>query len=110
MIIRQDTDDLIAFLNELVKIDPVAIRALIEARVPCNAHLANHPTVQVSAHGPGNSHYMAIPPGEYRVGILGILNGYAGTIDDGHFAGYGPIAAIVEDDGSISGFRRTEMS
>ena len=104
--IRIDTDDLIEFLNSLVKLDPVAIGKLVEARVPCNEELAQHPTVQVSGHGEGE--YSSIPEGEYRVGILGILNGYAGTIEEGPRKGWGSIAAVIEDDGHVSKFIRTD--
>jgi hypothetical protein len=63
--------------------------ALLRARVTCNEDLAKHPTVQV-----GHTEEV---PGKPRVGILGILNGWCGTIDDpGPAHGYGPIAAVFE--------------
>jgi hypothetical protein len=61
--------------------------------LPCNAALAAHPTVQVSP--------------DVTCGILGIINGYCGTIDDGAFHGLGPIAAVSVD-GEIVRFVRTE--
>src|SRR5215203_7119863 len=98
MPIRDDTDELIAFLNSLVAIDPYAIAELLCTRVVCTKELAEHPTVQVAAGGEKSGPtYLA--PGTYRVGILGILNGYCGAIDDGR----GPIAAVY-DEGRLQGF------
>jgi hypothetical protein len=90
-------DLLIEKLNEIAEHDPVAIGQLIEVRIACNAKLADHPTVQVSDQG---SHP--------EVGILGILNGLIGTIDDGPKKGWGLITAVFENDGSFAHFRRTK--
>jgi len=65
--------DAIDFLNELVKIDADALRALIGHRVPCNNGLVDHPTVQVGEFG-----------GVFQVGMLGILNGLFGVNEDGY--------------------------
>lgn len=105
MAIRPDTDDLIAFLNSLVAIDPYAVAELLCIRVPCNADMAGHPSVQVAAAGESRS-FTYMPPGTFRVGLLGILNGYCGTIDEGPRAGWGPIAAIY-DEGKLQRFERT---
>lgn len=72
----------VAFLNELLEYDRPAIAALIANRIPCNARLADHPSVQVSAQHGG-----------YHVGLLGILNGLCGVREDN----YGLITAIFED-------------
>jgi len=96
--IRPDTDELIAFLDSLAKIDPVTMGKLISARVPCNEGLAKHPTVQC-----GDYHYQGKV---VAVGMLGILNGYAGVFDHGPYKGWGPISAIVEADGRCTGFKR----
>lgn len=61
--------ELIEYLNSLVEIDPAAIQELIEARVPCNEQLLNHPTVQVLKE---DEH--AVP----KLGFLGVLNGFMG--------------------------------
>lgn len=61
--------ELIEYLNSLVEIDPDAIRELIEARVPCNEQLLNHPTVQVLKEDE-----RAVP----KVGFLGVINGFIG--------------------------------
>lgn len=68
-------------LNELVQADPVAAKALVETRVPCNGALLTHPTIQVV----GNT------SDGFRVGMLGILNGIFGIED-----GWGPIAAVFD--------------
>jgi hypothetical protein len=92
-------DLLIERLNEIAGHDPVAMGKLIDARVPCNDALADHPSVQVHDFDDDK------PP---VVGMLGILNGLVGTIDDGPKKGWGFITAVCEDDGSVSGFRRTD--
>lgn len=94
LMIRPETDSLIAFLNELVAIDPYAIAELLCVRVPCNQAMADHPSVQVQGSD-GSVTYIA--PGTHRVGLLGVLNGYCGTIESGDHAGWGPITAEYED-------------
>ena len=95
---KQELADLIIErLNEITEADPLAMEFLVEARVPCNDTLARHPSVQVIALG-GN------PP---TVGVLGILNGIVGTIDEGPKKGWGLIAAVW-DEGKFQGFRRME--
>jgi len=74
---------IVNFLNELLEIDPAAVSALIAARVPCNQFLADHPTVQIGEER-----------GEFRVGLLGLLNGLCGTRENG----YGFINAIYDGD------------
>lgn len=86
MTIRPDAESMIEFLNELIELDRPAIAVLIANRVPCNEALANHPTVQVGAQHGG-----------YHVGLLGVLNGYMGTYDEGPRKGFGAIAAVFED-------------
>lgn len=96
-------DYIIAFLNEVVKVDPKALAQLIETRVPCNEILAKHPSIQVNALDSDD-----LEKG-FEVGFLGVLNGMVGTIPEGgEKAGWGYIAAVFEDDGSLSGFRRTD--
>lgn len=99
--IRPDVDELIAFLDSLAKLDPVAMGTLINSRVPCNQELAKHPSVQAGATDCLSG---------YEVGILGVLNGYAGTIEGGKYNGWGPISAIIEQDGRCTGFVRTEQA
>ena len=84
----------ISFLNELIALDPQAITALVESRVPCNQALADHPTVQVSATT-GNG---------FSVGLLGVLNGLFGAREDG----WGFITAVFDDNGQITEFKKTE--
>lgn len=103
--IRDDTDDLIAFLNSLVAIDPYAMAELLCIRVPCNQALADHPTVQVAVGGE-RSGYTFIAPGTSRVGVLGVLNGYCGVIDEGPLKNSGPIGAVY-DKGRLLRFQRT---
>lgn len=83
----QETVD---FLNELLKIDPIAITALFNIRIGCNKVLADHETVQVLVSG---KNY-------YQVGMIGILNGLFG-IDE---YGWGHIT-INYDNGKIIEFQ-----
>lgn len=107
MAIRADVDDMVAFLNTLAKIDPVGMGRLLAARVQCNSSIADHPSVQV---GTANELKLKdLPPDTYCWGMLGLLNGYFGTYDVGPKRGYGPITAIVEDDGSCRCFVRTDL-
>ena len=95
----------IRLLNELLEVDPDAVNALIESRVPCNETLANHPTVQVSGY-----QYDDNPkPHAYKVGMLGILNGICGAYgpDAGDKEGWGPITAEF-DEGKIVRFLLTK--
>ncbi len=81
---------LITLLNEALALDPKAIEALVETRVPCNDALADHPTIQVSVE----------PGSDAKVGLLGILNGLCGT----DASGWGPLAAEFDDSGNLSKF------
>lgn len=93
-------DTALSILNEAMLLDPIAVRALIETRVPCNEALADHPTIQV--HDPEDGSGPS-------VGFLGILNGIFGTYDGGPKGGWGPISARFEDHGHgpLVGFERT---
>lgn len=77
-------DEVIAFLNELLKVDSAAVKALIDARVSCNTKLANHPTVQVMQGSHNKEHC--------KVGLLGLLNGIFGSFDGGPRDKWGCIA------------------
>lgn len=93
--IRADIDDLINFLDALAKADPVAMGALVTHRVPCNQEIAEHSNVQ-SGDNP------------LCLGMLGVLNGYGGRIEEGRFKGWGMIAAVMTLDGRCEGFVRTD--
>lgn len=92
------TDAMVSFLQEVADADPAAFRALIEHRVPCNDRLADHPTVQVGPAREGKG---------IEVGMLGVLNGFCGTVDGGRFDGWGGIAAELKEDGTV-GVSRTD--
>jgi hypothetical protein len=51
-------------LNELHGLDPSVLNNLTKIMVPCNIAMAIHPTIQVSQEGE-----------EFKIGMLGILNG-----------------------------------
>jgi hypothetical protein len=86
-----------ALLNDLHALDPTAVQALIDHRVPCNAELGEHPTVQCGSEREHDGHRLL-----YRVGMLGILNGLCGV----DARGWGLIAAVYDDANSrITGFK-----
>lgn len=95
MPIRPEADDLIAFLNEILNTDPDFMQQLVDHRLPCNQLLADHPTLQVGA---GMEHRRV-------AGVLGLLNGFIGTIDEGPRQGWGAIAAIYQG-GRLTSFER----
>lgn len=117
MTIRPETDELISFLEELRQCDPAFIGRLLSARVPCNDAILHHPTVQagIAAEYKKAKHMHNRPCGvdamsdqQGIAGILGVLNGFCGKYDDGPKAGWGPIMAVIEDDGTVSKICRTE--
>ena len=91
--------EIVTFLNELLKRDADAITRLIEYRVPVNHRLAAHTTVQ---------HAVSDDTGQPKVGLLGILNGFFGTFDEGPRKGWGPISARFDANGHCIGFFLTE--
>jgi hypothetical protein len=96
MVASKQTERIIAFLNELLELDPCAVTAVMTSRAPCNQQLQSHPTVQVGKFA-----------GRVEVSALGILNGLCGVFEDGPFKNRGPISAITKD-GRIVRFERTD--
>lgn len=92
-------NEALKILNEAVKRDPDAIKELINARVPCNEVLADHPTIQVAALN--DNHFYGGTVTRYEVGLLGILNGIF-SIDQN---GCGYIASETDDSGNLIGFK-----
>ena len=72
-------NEVIKFLNEALKNDPVAVSALFQIRVFCNIKTAKHKSIQVFKMGKDS----------YIVGFIGLLNGLFGANKDG----WGCIAA-----------------
>ena len=73
----------VVLLNGMLKQDHQAIQCLVDNRIPCNAKLANHDTVQTLMTDNG-----------FSVGVLGVLNGMCGVTEDG----LGHIMATYTDD------------
>jgi len=92
----------IEVLNEAFKLDARTIQWLINNRVPCNAELAGHPTIQVKAIQ--RRHIYGGEPVRYEIGLLGIINGLFGVNENE--SGY--IAAEFDDDGKLIGFKSLE--
>jgi len=94
--------ELVNFMNEMLAHDRSAITDLCLHRVPCGKALMTHPTVQVRVVKDDVSQSM-----DYSVGLLGILNGFLGSFDDGPKKGFGALVAEMDEDtGEITGFRR----
>ena len=87
----------IGYLNDLLECDPEATQKLFDCRVPCNTRLADHPTIQVLGTYPHTD-----------VGILGILNGFVGVIEEGSRQGWGLITAVYDEDGTLVKFVPTK--
>jgi len=73
-------EKLVAFLNELIAIDPEAMTKLFTYRTKCNDAMAEHSTVQVDE--------------DQNVSFIGIINGLCGVNENG----WGYIAANFEQD------------
>lgn len=93
--------EVIHLLNNLIALDPIAVKNLVENRVVCNESLCEHETVQT----------MFDPERKVcLVGVLGVINGLFGVYDDGPKKGYGAIEAVYSDDKDekILRFRRVK--
>ena len=88
-------DNVIEYLNSVLDADPLALRALLCAFVPCNDRLAKHPTAIVSAEwieGP-------------TIGLMGLINGMFGISEDNYAA---ICYKIDTDTNGIIGFSRMD--
>jgi len=92
-------EDVVDLLNEALELDRDAIETLVESRVPCNQALADHPSIQVSAHTKTDRSV-----GSFKVGLLGILNGIFGVDANG----WGPIVACFDDNDRLEKFGFTK--
>lgn len=90
--------EVVDLLNDLMRRDFAAVRALFELRVSCNAELASHPTVQVKFEDAGGE-----APIQFNVGLLGILNGLFGVDDQKR----GVIRSVHD---SMLGLQRFELA
>lgn len=70
--------DAVTLLNEALAADRMAVEILIGFRINCSQRLAFHPTIQVTQ--------------DYRVGMLGILNGIFGLYENTDL-----VCAVFED-------------
>jgi hypothetical protein len=118
MIDEDLADTLIKRLNDLCT-DP-EVRAdlgkLIEWRAPCSKATAEHPTIQTQAAQPLDPAFdvllklipsLTVNEGP-TVGFLGFLNGLVGAIPGGKLQGWGYIAAVFDDGGQLTHFRRSD--
>lgn len=107
MIYEEATERALIVLNRMLEEDRVAVtRLCLDARVPCNDALADDPSVQVGHIGDDKTNGC-------DVGLLGVVNGICGTIDDGPKKGWGPVTAVVDmADGNklVTRFERTALA
>lgn len=82
----------LGYLNNIVKHDPEALTSIIEHRVDCSDFLINHPNIPV----------YKCPDDVYRIGMLGIIQGFFAE------SGYKIVANYAED-GWISSFSLTKQ-
>ncbi len=94
----QHINDTIDYLNDILRVDPKAITALIKHRVPCKKELGSHRQLQAAG----------LPDGGFEVGMLGVINGIFGTIQRGPRTGWGFITAVFNDNGTLVYFMRTK--
>lgn len=86
-----DLQEVVDYLNGLLKADRRAIQTLVSTKVKCNEALAFHPTVQVIITGPD----------QYETGVLGVLNGLFGIDEKGDSY----IMAVFGSNGLLKEFR-----
>lgn len=86
-------------LNEAQAADPVALNALLNHRVECNAKLADHPTIQVRPMTfSGRAIVTKSDLDRCEVGALGLLNGLIEATTGER------IAAVWDDNDKLIGF------
>jgi hypothetical protein len=85
------------FMNEALAVDRLAVEGLLFHRVPCNAAMADHPTIQVRSYD---------PPPIPTVSMLGLLNGLCGADEDSIGAVY---VDMMEDSDHIAQFRFVDV-
>ena len=95
---RAEANVAVDYLNDLLKLDRPAISVLVETRVSCLPLLAAHDTCQ--CHVDERNRPM--------IGLLGVLNGLFGVIDQGENSSRGHITAICDMDENITKFALTE--
>lgn len=88
-------ESIIKFFNQILELDPDAIKKLIWERVNINWELAQHPDLFVLVEGDENGN-----PINPRVGLLGILNGLTGS----HDTGWGHVGAEFDEEGNLLRF------
>ena len=83
----------VAFLNDLLRLDPNFVQRLVTTRFECNQTIADHPTVQVAV----KEHEPDLVPGDhpFACGFIGVLNGCLGIHEDGT----GPVAFRINLEG-----------
>lgn len=86
----------VAVLNELFALDPAGTARLVEARVPVNDAVADHPTVPVFP-----------TPDGCRLGILGVLNGILMREDP---CGSGVAALLDRETKQLLGFEPVRLN
>jgi hypothetical protein len=77
----------VTILNEALAADRAAVSAIVMKRVPCNADLGDHPTIQVTREPRTQA---------CSVSVLGLLNGICGVIPSGPRKDWGWVTAVTD--------------
>ncbi len=101
--VHVNVDDAIKLLNWMVENDPALVQSVVDTRLPCVEATWHHPTIQVASKTVGDG------PNQVDASLLGIMNGVFGTIKGGKLDGYGFISVIVDENGKVMRFDRTEV-
>jgi len=83
-------EDVVALLNEMLDIDPVATQLLVKQRIRCNHKMKKHNDLQINLDNNNDP----------KVGLLGVLNGLFGKSPKG----YGFILAQISEGGQYLKF------
>ena len=78
--------DAVDYLNSVIECDPLAFRAFMCVRIPCNKKLAEHPTAIVDVWSEG-----------FQIGLMGLINGMFSLSEEGT----GKIWYTMDDDGNF---------
>lgn len=99
---------IVELMNEALKLDPRAVSQLLEHRVDCTEALAEHATIQTVKEHVSNTSGAAVLVSQYKVGLLGILNGICGVGDD--VRGFIEAVYYDHDASKVAGFQLSSQA
>jgi hypothetical protein len=105
--LREGYKEFIDYLNEILENDPSLMEALLKTEYVCNEWSALHPSIQVFSKEHAKER-LGTSGDDYIVRFLGIVNGFFGTLDDGPFKDFGPIALVYDENNKPLRFIETK--